>query len=48
MQRKIINLDFLSLYPTHMKDWTKDKKFMAEMKRQERKKKLEQIDRNNV
>lgn len=38
--------DFASLYPTVMKDFTKDSKFMAELKRAERKRKLEKI--NNI
>jgi DNA polymerase elongation subunit (family B) len=53
--RKIINVDFLSLYPNVMKDWTKDEEFMSKMRElarkkliEERKRKLEKINGNNV
>ena len=36
-KNEIINYDFVNLYPSSNKDWTKDKKFMAELKKQERK-----------
>lgn len=40
-----INMDYSSLYPTVMKDLTKDKKLMAELKRIERKRKLSRINK---
>jgi len=50
----IIDMDFASLYPNSMKDWTKDTKFMAELKRiqikrlkEERIKKLDKINKSN-
>lgn len=39
-----IDMDYASLYPSVMKDFTKDKKFMAELKKLERKRKLEKIN----
>lgn len=45
------NFDFATLYPNVIKDWTKDEKFMAELKEiarkrliKERKEKLERIN----
>lgn len=46
-----INMDFASLYPNTMKDWTKDAKLMSELLRlrkiRERKEKLERINEIN-
>jgi len=44
---KVISYDFASLYPNQMKDFTKDAKFMSELKRLERRRKLEQIEKNS-
>jgi hypothetical protein len=53
MERKVItvNIDYVSLYPSAIKDWTKDEKFMAEMNEikrkrviEERKNKLERLN----
>lgn len=42
-----INMDFTSLYPNLMNDFTKDKKLMSELKRLERKRKLKRINQIN-
>jgi len=43
---KVISYDFASLYPYTMKDFTKDARFLAELKRLERQRKLDEIEKN--
>lgn len=42
MGYKIVNMYFASLYPTTMTDFTKDPKFLAELKEIQRKKTLKE------
>lgn len=44
---KLISYDYATLYPNTMKDFTKDAKLMAELKRLERRRKLDEIEKNS-
>jgi hypothetical protein len=45
--RKVINVDFSSLYPNVMRDFTKDSKFMKELLKRKRLEKLNRLENLN-